>query len=153
MTDQEQTKKQNAARGSSRQAQNRKIRRDALREQLASLNYLSQLQKIADRLDPDAENPYEREDVPLVKERASILLRLLDKTLPNLRPVDQPVNFPLKIGMAEQATSILRAVSAGKITPSEATTLMSAVASQARIIEIDDLEKRIAKLEQAHGNN
>jgi hypothetical protein len=139
--------------GNSRGAQNRKIRKDALREELASRNYLSQLRKIADRLDPEAENAYDTDDVPLVKERTHILLRLLDKTLPNLRPVDQPVNFPLKTSMAEQATSILRAVSAGKITPSEATTLMSALASHAKIIEIDDLEKRIAKLEEAHDNN
>jgi hypothetical protein len=145
-------KKQNAARGSSRAAQNRKIRQDALRAELSSREYLRQLQNIADRLNPEAKNAYGRDDIPMVKERATILLRLLDKTLPNLRPVDQPVTFPLKAGMAEQATSILRAVSAGKITPTEGTTLMNALASQAKVVEIDDLEKRITKLEEAHGN-
>ena len=138
--------------GNSRAAQNRKIRQDALREELASRNYLSQLQKIADRLDPQAKDAYDREDVPVVKERANILLRLLDKTLPNLRPVDQPVTLPLKATLSEQAASILRAVSTGKITPTEATTLMNALSAQAKVIEVDELEERIARLEKAHGN-
>ncbi|MGD8854538.1 MAG: hypothetical protein PVI28_19395 [Gammaproteobacteria bacterium] len=145
-------KKERNPSGNSRAARTRKIRRDALREELASRNYLSQLQKIADRLDPEAKDAYKREDVPVVKERATILLRLLDKTLPNLRPVDQPVTFPLKARLTDQAESIIRAVSAGKITPTEATALMNALSAQARVIEVDELEERIAKLEdRTHG--
>jgi hypothetical protein len=146
------TIKQNAPRGTSRAAQNRKIRQDALREELASRNYVSQLQKIADRLDPEADNAYKREDVPMVKERVGILFKILDKTLPNLKPVDLPLTFPLKQSLAEQAASILRAVATGKITPSNATALMSAVSALARVVEVDELENRITKLEAAHGN-
>lgn len=122
-----------------------------MREELASRNYIGQLQKIADRLDPESENAYKREDVPMVKERIGILFRMLDKTLPNLKPVELPVTFPLKQSLTEQAASILRAVATGKITPSDATALMSAVSSQARVIEVDELEARISKLEKKHG--
>jgi len=146
------TTKQNAPRGTSRAAQNRKIRKDALREELASRNYVSQLEKIADRLDPEADDAYKREDVPMVKERVGILFKMLDKTLPNLKPVELPVAFPLKESLTEQAASILRAVATGKITPSDATSLMSAVAAQARVLEVDELERRIAKLEKANVN-
>jgi polyhydroxyalkanoate synthesis regulator phasin len=138
--------------GNSRYAQNKQIRRDALREELASRTYLGQLQKIADRLDPEAKNAYAREDVAMVKERINVLRHLLDKTLPNLRPVDQPVSFPLKANLTEQAASIVRAVAAGKITPNQATELMSILTSQTRVIEADEFEQRLAKLEQAHGD-
>jgi len=61
LSNREKQHKQNAPRGASRAAQNRKIRRDALRQELANRNYISQLQNIADRLDPEAGNAYKRE--------------------------------------------------------------------------------------------
>jgi len=134
--------------GNSRAAQNLKIRQDALRKELASRNYISQLQKIADRFDPEAKDAYDRDDVPMVKERVSILFKMLDKTLPNLRPVDLPVALPFKTSIADQASSILRAAAAGKITPSEAATLMQSVSNQAKIIETDELERRVSRLEE-----
>jgi len=88
----------------------------------------------------------------MVKERIGILFKMLDKTLPNLNPVDLPLTFPPKQSFAEQAASILRAAATGKITPSDATALMSAVCSQARVVEVDELENRFTKLEAAHGN-
>ena len=54
MTDSKKAEIQNAARGNSRAAQNRAIRRDALREELQSREYVRQVTSIADRLNPDA---------------------------------------------------------------------------------------------------
>ena len=43
---------------------------------------------------------------------------------------------------------ILDHVAQGEITPVEASNLMRAISSQARIIEVYELEKRVAELEQ-----
>jgi hypothetical protein len=42
---------------------------------------------------------------------------------------------------------VLASVAKGIITPVEASNLMSAISSQARIIEVDELERRVAELE------
>ena len=145
------TTMQNAPRGSSRAAQNRKIRRDALREELKAREYIRQIDAIAKRFDPDAKDTYDRDDVPMVKERANILFKMLDKCLPNLRPVDVPVQIQTGDSITEQGAAILKAMVAGDITPSEATSLMQAVSAQIRVIESDELDKRIRALEEAHG--
>jgi hypothetical protein len=100
------------------------------------------MQKIADRLDPEAKDACQRKDVPMVKERFGTLIRMLDNTLPNLKPVELPVTFPLKQSLADQAASIVRAVATRKITPGDATASMSALAAQAPVVEVDDLEKQ-----------
>ena len=41
-------------------------------------------------------------------------------------------------------------VAKGEITSSEAQHLMTAISSQARIIEVDELERRVAELEQGN---
>ena len=143
------SKKQNAPRGSSRAAQNRKIRRDSLREELKAREYLRQLSSIVKRLDPEAEDRYDRDDIQMVKERVSILFRMLDKCLPNLRPVDVPVQLPVADTVAKQGAAIIDAMSSGQITPSEATSVMQALSAQIKIVEAEELEARITKLEAA----
>jgi len=39
----------------------------------------------------------------------------------------------------------------GQLTPSEASALLSALAAQARIVEIDELEFRVEQLEKRYG--
>lgn len=145
------TTKQKAPRGHSRAAQNRKIRRDALREELKSREYIRQLDEIGKRLDPDNKKSFAREDVQMVKERTNILFKMLDKCLPNLKPVDTPVQIQTGDGITDQGAAILKAMVAGDITPSEAGSLMQAVSAQIRVIESDELDKRIRALEEAHG--
>ncbi len=45
---------------------------------------------------------------------------------------------------------ILGHVASGKITPSEASSLMTAISNQARIIEAGELERRITELENRY---
>ena len=47
----------------------------------------------------------------------------------------------------EQGRALLEALSAGEITPGQAATIMQAISAQARIVEVDELEKRVATLE------
>ena len=43
--------------------------------------------------------------------------------------------------------TVLRAMAAGEITPDEAAAVMQVVTAQMRIVEVDDLVKRIEALE------
>ena len=149
MTNETKATKPNAPRGHSRAAQNRAIRRDALREELQSREYVRQVTSIADRLNPDAENAYKPDQVPAVRARCDIYFKLLDKCLPNLRPVDVPAAFPLTgETLTENGRAVLEATSKGELTPSEAGTMLSALVGMGRLTELDELEQRIAQLEK-----
>jgi hypothetical protein len=77
-------------------------------------------------------------------------LRLcLERIIPPIRAKDDPVLIPgLKGTLTEQAETVVSAMSAGAITPAEANAVLTGLAAQARIAEIDELEKRISKLEE-----
>ena len=67
-----------------------------------------------------------------------------------------PPGFPVKVdglegSLADQGRIVLKRLGAGEITPEHAATVISVVSAQARIIEVDELEKRIAALEQQRG--
>ena len=143
------TANSNEAGGNGRAAQNRAIRRDALREELKAREYVRQVTSIADRLNPDVEDSYKSDQVPAVKARADIYFRLLDKCLPNLRPVDVPSVFPLTgETFTENGKEVLDATSIGELAPSEADTLLSALVAMGRLFEIDELDQRIARFEK-----
>lgn len=134
--------------GHSRAMQNRQIRRDALREELKSREYIRQVLTIAERLDPEAANAYRPEDVPRAKERAAIYFRLLDKTLPNLRPVDVSIQMPYQADVSAYGKAVLASMAAGEVTPSEGSQILAALASQVRITEAAALVARLERPEQ-----
>ena len=76
-------------------------------------------------------------------------LRLcMERIIPALRSQDMPVHLGrLKGTLTEQAQRINQAMAQGKIAPAEAASVLSSLASQAKIQEFDELEKRIAALE------
>lgn len=76
---------------------------------------------------------------------------VLERTLPALKPVD--VAAPA-IGMAslEKApNAVLEALAAGTLTPDQAASLGSVLASLVRVRESTELEERIRNLEARHG--
>lgn len=77
----------------------------------------------------------------------------LDRLLPRLKPRDEAVSVNLGATPADSARRVLEAVGSGQIAPDAGATLLSALAAQARIIEVSELEGRIAALEaHAHGD-
>ena len=87
--------------------------------------------------------------MPAVRARCDIYFKLLDKCLPNLRPVDVPAAFPLTgETLTENGRAVLEATSKGELTPSEAGTMLSALVGMGRLTELDELEQRIAQLEK-----
>ncbi len=66
--------------------------------------------------------------------------------------IDQPVRVPgVQGGPAEQGRAVIDAMAGGQLTPTQAATVMQALATLAGVIEKDELEKRIAALEQKQG--
>ena len=67
----------------------------------------------------------------------------------------EPVELAGMIGktLAEQAQCVTMAMAQGEITTDEASAMMGVISAQARIIEVDDLERRLAKLEGQTGGD
>ena len=78
-------------------------------------------------------------------------LRLcLERLIPPIKPRDAPVDIgPPSGSLVNQGRTAFEALSAKKLSPDEAATLMQVISAQARIVEVDELEKRITVLEQA----
>lgn len=72
---------------------------------------------------------------------------LLERVLPALKPTDQPIQLPLPATPADAARAVLGAVSTGQVTPDEAGKLLAGIGSLARVIEVDELLRRIERLE------
>lgn len=72
---------------------------------------------------------------------------LLDRVCPTLKPQAMPINVPVNGTLSEQGGEIIRATLAGKIPPDMGSQLITALAAQAKIIEIDELARRIEALE------
>ena len=74
---------------------------------------------------------------------------LLDRTIAPLRAVEPPQPMTLPDGsLTEQGRAVLAAVAAGELAAGQGSTLIGAIASLARVAEIDELAARIAALEQ-----
>jgi HPt (histidine-containing phosphotransfer) domain-containing protein len=133
--------------------ENRRIRQEALREELKAREYLRQIEEIDKRLSKNART-LESGELQALKLRVEIQFRRLAKVLPDVKaPPDEPVRiegFDAGKSLSETGARIVAAMAAGTLTPSEASSMLAALSSQTRIIETDELEQRIRALEQAH---
>ena len=102
-------------------------------------------------LEPHAEGLIQQV-VDLAKGGDMAALKLcLDRLCAPLRPTDRLISIEgLEdcTGLSAKGELILDHVAQGEVTPVEASNLMRAISSQARIIEVDELDKRVAELEQ-----
>ena len=77
---------------------------------------------------------------------------LLDRCCPALKPQALAINLPVNGSLAEQGGEIIRATLSGSIPPDIGSQLITVLANQSKIIEIDLLTKRIEILEGNHGH-
>ncbi|WP_334031690.1 DUF5681 domain-containing protein [Burkholderia orbicola] len=93
--------------------------------------------------------------VELAKAGDTTALRIcIDRCIPAIKAKDAPVDLPELTGsLAEQGAAVMLAMARGRITPDEANAVMQVIAAQARIIEVDELEKRLAILESKDDGN
>lgn len=72
---------------------------------------------------------------------------LLDRCCPALKPQAMTINLPVNGTLAEQGDEIIRATLSGRIPPDVGAQLITALANQGKLIEIQELTERIEKLE------
>jgi hypothetical protein len=72
---------------------------------------------------------------------------LLDRITPSLKPQAMAISLPVKSTLAEQGSEIIKATMAGQIPPDIGGQLITALANQSKIVEIDDLTRRLEVLE------
>jgi hypothetical protein len=74
---------------------------------------------------------------------------LLARCVAPLRPASDPISFDMAPGasLADQARSILAAIADGRIDPHTGRALVDAVAAVGRVVELDEIERRLTALE------
>ncbi len=140
----------NQARGNSRAAQNRKVRREALRDELKAREYLRQIEEIDKTLKKDDFS----DNLQALKLRVDIQFRRLAKTLPDLKASSESINLEGLTGsLTKKGEKIIAAMSNGELSPDAGTSLLQAMASLTRVTEFDELAKRVKALEAKHGKS
>ena len=78
---------------------------------------------------------------------------ILERTVPALRPVDAatPLNLPVDGGLADQGRAVTAALAAGHLPANQAAGILQGLGNLAKLVELDELEKRIAALEGQQG--
>lgn len=74
---------------------------------------------------------------------------LLDRVVPALKPQQQAKCIRGLKGkrLVDQGAAIIEAMGNAQLTPEQAQQMLAGLASLSKIIEVDDLEKRLTKLE------
>jgi hypothetical protein len=97
------------------------------------------------------------ENMPQIIENLVILAKsgdvqaakvLLDRVCPPLKPQAMPISLPVNGSLAEQGGEIIKATMSGQIPPDIGSQLITALTHQAKIVEIDDVIKRLEVLER-----
>jgi hypothetical protein len=74
---------------------------------------------------------------------------ILERVVP-AKSEELAVRFPLPSrGLAEQGGAVLVGMAKGGLAPTQAAAMLAALASQARLIETEDLARRLTALEEA----
>jgi hypothetical protein len=75
---------------------------------------------------------------------------LLERAVPPLRPVEAPQALQISEGgLSSQAKSVVALAASGEVSVAQASQLITALGTLARLIEVDELERRIQSLENS----
>jgi hypothetical protein len=78
---------------------------------------------------------------------------LLERVIPPLKAAEQAVPLSLPSGsLTDQGRTVLAAVAAGDLAPSQGAGLLASLGTLGKLIEVDELERRVAALEGTRGN-
>ena len=91
-----------------------------------------------------------RKVVELAKEGDMSAAKLLvDRVIPTIRPVEMPrITIPAGSSLVERGEGILSAMEKGEIAPGEAQAAIGALMAQGKLVELVEIEKRLAMLEE-----
>jgi hypothetical protein len=87
--------------------------------------------------------------VQMAKSGDATALRIcIDRLVPPVKARDEPVSMPSLTGsLGNRGRAVLDALADEQLTPDQAGAILSAIATQARIVELDEIEQRVAALE------
>lgn len=75
---------------------------------------------------------------------------LLERVIPPLKPVEAPQALQIDgDGLSGQAKSVVTLAASGEVSVTQATQLIAALGTLAKLIEVDELERRIQSLERS----
>ncbi len=73
---------------------------------------------------------------------------LLERVIPPLRAAEEVAPVALPDGtLTEKGAALLVAVAAGDLAPGQGAALLGAIGTLARVVEVDELERRLTALE------
>ena len=81
---------------------------------------------------------------------------LLERVIPPLKASEEaaPLALPLPDGtLTEQGRAVLGAVAAGELAPGQGAALLGAIGTLARVVELDELARRVGALESKGGTD
>ncbi len=107
--------------------------------------------KLRQLLQPKAKKLVEKVINLALKGDMTAMRLCLERIIPPIRAKDEQVNIPglnSSQSLSEQAKVVMSGIGEGQLTPSEGAAILTAIASKARIDEIDELEKRLTALEE-----
>ena len=74
---------------------------------------------------------------------------LLERAIAPLKAAEQPQALTLPDGtLTDQGRAVLASLAAGELAPGQGAALLGAISTLARVVEIDELAQRVAKLEE-----
>ncbi len=75
---------------------------------------------------------------------------ILERVLPPVKATEQAIELDLPTDgtLTTTGRAVLSAVASGDLAPSQGAALLGAIGSLARVIEIDELDARLTKLEE-----
>lgn len=126
-------------------AHSTKKRRDTLREELSSREYLMKIKGIAEEL--ESSTALSRNQINSARARADIYFRLLNKTLPDLKQEVAPINLALDSAIEKQAEIVIQAIMCGRITPDEGSSVLESMGVYSKLVEFGSLLNRMDAIE------
>jgi len=73
---------------------------------------------------------------------------LLDKTVPSLKPQALPINVSIGETLPDTGNNVVDATMSGNIPPDIGAQLIRALTDQSKLVELEELSKRLARLEK-----
>jgi len=73
---------------------------------------------------------------------------ILERIIPPIKPTEQAIELPLMgDSLAEMGRAVLAGISVGEVAPAQGSQLIASIGALSRLIQIDELERRITLLE------
>jgi hypothetical protein len=73
---------------------------------------------------------------------------LLDRISPTLKPQSMVISLPVKSTLVEQGEEVIRGTMAGEIPPDVGAGLITALANQGKLVEVQELAERLSRIEK-----